>query len=140
MVELAKDYLRRAEIRIKSAELAYSEGYFPDVVRFSQEAVELSLKAALRSVGIEYPKVHDVGRVLRVARNRFPTWFREEIDRLSEISFILASKRAPSMYGVEVSGKPPSGLFDRDDAEEALSSARYVFNVTRRLLSEVSGD
>ncbi len=51
MVELAKDYLRRAEIRIKSAELAYSEGYFPDVIRFSQEAVKLSLKAAVAEAG-----------------------------------------------------------------------------------------
>jgi HEPN domain-containing protein len=34
--------------------------------------VELSLKAALKIVAVEYPKKHDVSDVLIQVRNRFP--------------------------------------------------------------------
>jgi HEPN domain-containing protein len=39
---------------------ALVEGNYPYTVRLSQECVELSLKAVLKAVGIEYPKIHDV--------------------------------------------------------------------------------
>jgi len=94
MDDLARDYLRRAEARLASARYALNQGYYPEVVRYSQECVELSLKACLRLVGVEYPKVHDVGDVLRAESMRFPSWFREEVDRLAEISRDLAEKRA----------------------------------------------
>jgi len=61
--ELARDYLRRAEVRVRSAAGATASKDYPDAVRFSQEAVELSLKAALRAFGLEYPKEQDVGGV-----------------------------------------------------------------------------
>jgi HEPN domain-containing protein len=41
------------------------------VMRQSQEAVELSLKAALRVAGIEPPKWRDVGPILMQNRDRF---------------------------------------------------------------------
>jgi len=61
--ELARDYLRRAEVRVRSVAGATASKDYPDAVRFSQEAVELSLKAALRAFGLEYPKEQDVGGV-----------------------------------------------------------------------------
>jgi len=137
LAKLAEDYCRRAKIRIKSAELAYSDKSYPDVVRYGQECVELSLKAALRAVGVEYPKEHDVGRVLRAVKDRFPEWFRMEAGKLGEISRDLADKRAPSLYGIESSGKAPSDIFDRDDAEKALSDAKYVLNIVGKLLMEL---
>ena len=63
MEALAKDYLRRARARLIAAEDATKRGDYPETVRYSQECVELSLKACLRMAGIEYPKVHDVGDV-----------------------------------------------------------------------------
>ena len=62
---MAKAYLRQAEARIRTAERALKEGNYPYSVRQAQEAVELSLKATLRLVGIEPPKWHDVGPILR---------------------------------------------------------------------------
>ncbi|MEM2584988.1 MAG: HEPN domain-containing protein, partial [Thermoproteota archaeon] len=84
LAKLAEDYFKRARIRIKSAELAYSEESYPDVVRYSQECVELSLKAALRAVAVEYPKEHDMSRILRAVRERFPEWFEREIEKLGK--------------------------------------------------------
>jgi HEPN domain-containing protein len=137
LAKLAEDYFKRARIRIKSAELAFSEESYPDVVRYSQECVELSLKAALRAVGVEYPKEHDMGRILRAVKERFPEWFRGEVERLSEVSRDLADKRAPSLYGIESLNKAPSDIFDRNDAEKALSDARYVLSTIFKLLLEL---
>lgn len=58
---LARDYLRRTEARLISARYAFDQGYYPEIVRYSQGCVEPSLKACLRLVGVEYPKVHNVG-------------------------------------------------------------------------------
>ena len=60
LVEMAEAYLRQASFRLRYAGDALRAGNHPYALRLSQECVELSLKAALRLVGIEYPKVHDV--------------------------------------------------------------------------------
>ncbi|MBC7092218.1 MAG: HEPN domain-containing protein [Nitrososphaeria archaeon] len=137
LARLAEDYFRRASVRVKSAELAYSEKSYPDVVRYSQECVELSLKAALRAVGVEYPKEHDVGRILKAVKERFPEWFRKEIEKVSEISRDLVDKRSPSLYGIETLGKTAEDIFDKEDAEKALSDAKYVLSLVNRLLIEL---
>jgi HEPN domain-containing protein len=135
--KLSEEYFMRARFRIKSAELAYSEKSYPDVVRYSQECVELLLKSALRAVGVEYPKEHDVSRILRAVKDRFPEWFRREVEKLGDISRDLADKRAPSLYGIESAGKTPSDIFDKEDAEKALSDAKYVLNTVGKLLLEL---
>ena len=137
MKRLAHDYLRRAKARIIDAKSALNRGDYPEVVRYSQECVELSLKAALRLIGIEYPKVHDVSDVLSEYRDRFPLWFRNLIDELSIISSELALARGPSMYGDEERGIPPSELFSREDAEEALRKAMKVFELCSKLAGQI---
>ena len=80
---LAKSYIRQAEERVKHAKEAFNDGNYPFTVRQCQEAVELFLKASLRIVGIEPPKWHDMGITLKRERERFPDWFRNEIDELA---------------------------------------------------------
>ncbi len=50
--KLAASYIRQAEARVKDASDAYKNKNYPYTLRLSQEAVELSLKASLRLVGI----------------------------------------------------------------------------------------
>jgi HEPN domain-containing protein len=133
---MAMDYMRRAKSRLIDAESAFKRGDYPETVRYSQECAELSLKASLRAVAVEYPKVHDVGDVLKVCRNKFPDWMQREVDRLAEISRDLSEKRAPSMYGIEALGKTPSQLFDEKDAEDALGKAKYVYERVSRFIEE----
>ncbi|MEM3563261.1 MAG: HEPN domain-containing protein [Candidatus Jordarchaeaceae archaeon] len=64
MIKLAKSYIYQASSRVKDAREALDEKNYPYAVRLSQEAVELSLKAVLRLVGIEYPKIHDLSEIL----------------------------------------------------------------------------
>ena len=47
---LAKDYVSRATIRLDVVDLLYSSESWADVVRESQEAVELALKGLLRQL------------------------------------------------------------------------------------------
>ncbi len=133
---MAKDYLRRARSRLIDAGSALNRGDYPETVRYSQECVELSLKACLRAVGVEYPKVHDVGDILKACSDRFPEWMRQHMDEISRISRDLAEKRSPSMYGIEAAGKPPSELFDREDGEIALKQARYVHEIAQKFVLE----
>ena len=125
--------MKQAAERLKHAEEALEGGNYPYVIRQSQEAVELALKAVLRFVGIESPKWHDVGPVLKRNSDRFPQWFREKIPRLASISRRLRREREPSMYGDEETGTPPEELYTREDAEEALQSSKEVYEACAKL-------
>lgn len=138
--ELAIDYIRRAEVRLNAAKRAIDSKDYPDAVRFSQECVEFSIKAALRLYGIEYPKEHDVGRILRAVRKRFPEWFEVQIDKIAEISSDLASKRSASMYGLEIAGKPPSQIFGKDEALSAFKDSEFVFNLIKKFFKDISAN
>jgi HEPN domain-containing protein len=136
MFRLGADYLRGARSRLLDAESALRRGDYPEVVRYSQEAVELSLKACLRMAGIEYPKVHDVGDELKFNALKFPTWFSTGIEEFARISAELAIKRAASMYGIEAAGKGPSDLFDKEEAELSIREAKLVYENAEKLYSE----
>ncbi|MEM4948830.1 MAG: HEPN domain-containing protein [Candidatus Jordarchaeales archaeon] len=105
-------------------------------MRQSQEAVELALKAALRVVGVEPPKWHDVSPVLLESRGRFPKWFDEKIDELASTSRWLRREREPSMYGDEESGLPPQKLYTKIYAERVLNEARNTVKLVHRLVRE----
>ena len=130
LVKLAGSYMRQAEARVEDAEDAYNKENYPYAVRLSQEAVELSLKASLRLVGIEYPKIHDVSDILEISENRFPEWFRAEIPFLAETSRKLAKKRDVSFYGGE------EDLVSREDAEDSVERARKTVETCKKLLEQ----
>uniref|UniRef100_A0A7C4D4T9 HEPN domain-containing protein n=1 Tax=Thermofilum pendens TaxID=2269 RepID=A0A7C4D4T9_THEPE len=132
--EIALSYAKQAKERLHHAREALERGNYPYVVRQCQEAVELMLKAALRFVGVEPPRWHDVGPVLRRGAARFPEWFRESIPTLARYSRRLRRELEPSMYGDEESGSPPDELYDREDAEEAIKMAEYVCEIVAVLL------
>ncbi|MDG6951737.1 MAG: HEPN domain-containing protein [Nitrososphaerota archaeon] len=135
MDDFAKDYLKRAGERLLAGEAAMARGSYPEVVRYSQEATELSLKAALRSVGIEYPKVHDVGEILVLYKDRFEDWFAKEVERMAVFSAEMMRKRSAALYGLEATGKPPGEVFD-DPAESGadLEEAKRIHQLCGRLI------
>lgn len=132
--DLAKSYIRQAEERIKHAKEALSEGSYPYTVRQCQEAVELLLKAALRYVGVEPPKLHDVGPLLRKERNRFPAWFQEKVDEFAYYSRVLRSEGERTMYGDEETGTPPEELYSKFDAENATKMCDTVHEFVKKLI------
>lgn len=135
-VRLALD---RAGVILDEARNMQNRGVWNLVVRRCQEAVELALKGALQWAGLEVPRVHDVGAVLRQHPDRFPSDFRASIPKLASISRALRAEREISFYGDEESGLPPEMLYDADDAAEALAKSTFVLDACRGLLNENRG-
>jgi HEPN domain-containing protein len=100
---------------------------YSDVVRESQEIVELALKAMLREIGIEPPKFHDVGPFLVESREKFPPEVQNSIARLAEISGYLRKERELSFYGdIDF---VPTERYSRGDAERAMQDAAFVVEI-----------
>ena len=90
--EKGKALILRAERVIKrDLEGAVQDGDFNMVVRRAQEAVELVLKGALTLLGIEYPKIHDVGKVFAdVVQRKVGTMESEILEKIIHISTRLS--------------------------------------------------
>ncbi|MGQ9533320.1 MAG: HEPN domain-containing protein [Desulfotomaculales bacterium] len=121
---LAASYLEKARIRFAALDFYKKNGAYSDVVREAQEMVELLLKALLRSIGVEVPKVHDVGRVLEKHRHLLPQVLQERLEEIKRISKRLRKERELSFYGAE--DFIPTEEYDEEDAELAIGEAELV--------------
>lgn len=126
---LAADHVRRAAIRLRALDVLYEAGSWADVVRESQEVVELALKGLLRTVGIDPPRVHDVGDVLDAERDRLPAALSGDVERLAATSRGLRRDRELAFYGAE--DLTPSDFYREPEAAEARAAARFVVERVR---------
>ena len=122
--DLTRDYLERSRKRLLAVDLLYREKAYADVVRESQEVVELCLKGLLRAFGIGVPAVHDVSETLKKNKRRFPVILQRRIAKLCEISRTLRKDREMAFYGTE--DLTPSKFYSRNDAGAAREMARTV--------------
>lgn len=122
--ELAADHLRRAGARLRALDVLFESGSWADVVRESQEVVELTLKGLLRACGVEPPRIHDVADVLLAERERLPQELAPNVERLADISRALRRDRELAFDGAE--DLTPSSFYRESDAVVARDSAREV--------------
>jgi HEPN domain-containing protein len=127
--DLAADHLRRADARLRALDVLYESGSWADVVRESQEVVELALKGLLRAYGVEPPRIHDVADVLIAERDRLPAAIGPQIDRLAGVSRALRRDRELAFYGAE--DLTPSFFYRENDAAIARDGARDVVSAVR---------
>lgn len=80
---IARDYLRRARTRRLALDTLLAAGVHGDVMRQAQEIVELVLKGALRFVGVEPPKRHDVHEIVGQFLGRLPAEWSEGEGRIA---------------------------------------------------------
>jgi HEPN domain-containing protein len=130
--DLAADYVRRAAARLRAVDVLFDAKSWADVVRESQEVVELALKGALRSLGVEAPRIHDVSDVLLAERERLPEPLRREADRVAAISRDLRRDRELAFYGAE--DLTPSDFYSESDATRARSGAGLVVRLVKPLV------
>jgi HEPN domain-containing protein len=128
--ELAADHLARAAARLKALDVLFDCGSWADVVRESQEIVELSLKGLLRACGVEPPRIHDVADVLVAEHDRLPSGVQSQLERLTSASRQLRRDRELAFYGAE--DLTPSSFYREADATIARDSARDVVEIVRR--------
>ncbi|MCM2258395.1 MAG: HEPN domain-containing protein [Vicinamibacteria bacterium] len=128
-LDLAADYLRRAGARLRALDVLFEEQSWADVVRESQEIVELALKGLLRASGIEPPRIHDVADVLLAEREALPRALLPKVERLAAASRALRRDRELAFYGAE--DLTPSTFYREADAVQARDSAREVVAAVR---------
>lgn len=133
--ELAADHLKRAGARLRALDVLFDSGSWADVVRESQEVVELSLKGLLRAVGVDPPRIHDVADVLLAERDRLPPGLAPHVERLAGISRQLRRDRELAFYGAE--DLTPSSFYRESDAVAARDGARDVVAIVRPIVGPV---
>jgi HEPN domain-containing protein len=93
-------------------------------VRRSQEVVELTLKGALKMLGIDFPKVHDVAMIFSDgAKEKGVSLSQDTLQRIQQISKWLAEARAPAFY-VERS-------YTKEDASKARRDALFTLQAIK---------
>lgn len=121
---LGLDYLKRAKVRLKALQVYLTERSWPEVVRESQETIELALKGFLRCHNIEFPRLHDVSTILRDNLDKFPAELHESLLVFGRYSHDLRRDRELSFYGSE--DLTPSEFYSEEDAREAFRKAQEV--------------
>lgn len=129
---LAKSYLEKAKKRLKVLEILYADKGYSDVVREAQEMVELCLKGMLRAAGIDPPKWHDVGPLLKEHATLFPADVQAGIGELAEISKKLRKEREFAFYGDD--DFIPTEEYSQKDGKQALDWARRVLEAAKRCI------
>lgn len=133
--EMAQGHFRQARLILEEAEGLQRRGAWHLVVRRCQEAVELALKAVLRSAGVEVPHVHDVGIFVLEHADKLPASVTPHLGRLVSISRRLGLERETSFYGHEQTGTPPERLYAAVDADAAIRDARFVLDLCNQVLA-----
>lgn len=131
-LELSRAYLAKARLRLEVLQLLANREGWSDLVREAQELVELACKAMLRHVGIDPPRLHDVGPVLLAEQQRFRAHLRERIQSLADDSQWLRAQRELAFYGdVEWI---PTERYGPVDGARALAAAEAALELATMLI------
>lgn len=131
-IDLASDYIKRCGARLEALKTLYEQKSWPDVVRESQEVVELALNALLRKKGIEFPRIHDVSSILKEKANLLPKEIQKDLDRLCQISRSARRDREIAFYGAE--DLSPLEFYTEDDARKAMNEAKHVVSSVKAVM------
>jgi len=125
--DLAQDYFKRCKMRAKALKVLLDEGAFPDVVRESQEIVELLLKGFLRIKLIDPPKWHDVGSILVENKDRLSPLILSHLNEITEFSKYLRRERENAFYGEE--DIIPLEHFDLKIAQDCYEKVLWLIQI-----------
>ena len=117
--------MRKASNDMFTAEDTLAAGRVFDTVCFhAQQMVEKSLKALLSLENVDYPRTHDLRRLLEMARPLHPglAEVRDDVIGLSPFAVDMRYGEAPD----------PSA----EEATEALESAKAVYALAEEIIAE----
>ena len=133
----AQDFVKRAERCLEDARRSQYDEYAVSIERAS-ECIELSLKAAILSIGEKYPLQHDTSEDLLRLRDKFSGEFKENIPLFAFWSRITTTLYLYTKYGYEHADAPAKILFDVNDAKTWVMHAEKVFSAGRKYVEEQS--
>ena len=125
-------YLKKCTSRLRALKVLMEDENYSDVVRESQEVVELSSKGILRLALIDPPHRHDVAEELRQALGALGSSFKKAIDELITANHWLRREREMAFYGAD--DFDPTEGYSIKDAERALAFAKLAVETLRKLV------
>ncbi len=114
----AREWLRYARENLGHAEAGRAASVLTDYLCFdAQQAAEKALKAVLIARGVRFPRVHDLGELLRLIKHSGITT-PIALDEVATLNPFAVQARYPGW------GEPATD----DDLQQALSMARTVID------------
>jgi len=137
--ELAESQLEEATISLQAAEDDLKAGRYSRAVFNSQQCIELAMKAALTMHGIIQLLEHDVmpyfaSEVVTRVSNKWVEAFREMVRETSWLFEHYTLSRYPMVRGRRI--WRPSREYTRQQAEEAINSAKKALEIITKYLKE----
>lgn len=129
---LPEAYLKKCQSRLRALQVLISDENFSDVVRESQEIMELCSKAVLRIALIDPPHRHDVASELLLAKPALPKGVHEAIDEMVTANHWLRREREISFYGAE--DFDPTEGYSKEDSDRAARYAQLAVTTLALLL------
>ena len=130
--DLPHAYLKKCTSRLKAIQIYLDDKNFSDVVRESQEIVELCSKGILRVALIDPPHRHDVAAELDLARKKLGPVHTKSIDDLMTANPWLRREREMSFYGAD--DFDPTEGYSKQDAKRAFEYAETAVTLLDTLL------
>ncbi len=130
----ARKAIRDSERELKNGLRSFEEGDYTGALKYFQECSEYAVKAVLVAYGLDYPKVHGVGRFLIENRERFPRWFKSRVEMMSEVVDMLARNRPRFRYPYEYELEEHKAF-----AEKVRPDVRELFENCKKLIEELFG-
>ena len=120
-------WLRQAQNNLELAQLARDNGYLAQACFYASQAAEKGLKSVLLELGLEPPHTHVLNDLTR--RLKETGLETKDLEALSLRS--LSRMAIQSRYPVD--STPPSELFDPEETDQALATAREVLSILKAL-------
>lgn len=97
----AEKAIRSSEREFRNAVRSLEDEDYAGALKYFQECTEYAVKAVLIAYGMDYPKVHAVGRFLYEIKEKYPRWFLRQISSIADITDSLARGRPKFRYSYE---------------------------------------
>ncbi len=120
-------WLRQAHNDLELAQLAKDNDYLAQACFYASQAAEKGLKSALLELDLEPPHTHVLNDLVkRLKETGLDTQALEALP-LRSLSRMAIQSRYP------MDSTPPSELFDPDETDQALATAREVLTIFKAL-------
>ena len=120
-------WLRQAQNDLELAQLARDNGYLAQACFYASQAAENGLISALLELGLEPPHTHVLNDLTRRLKQAGLDTKGLEALSLRSLSRMAIQSRYP------VDATPPSDLFNPEEKDQAIATAREVLSILKAL-------
>ncbi|HOK56140.1 MAG TPA: HEPN domain-containing protein [bacterium] len=134
---LIGSYLKRAKVRREILNQFMLKKSYSDVIRESQEIIELLEKAILLNLNVTPPKWHDVIDLIIKHSEKLKLDIKKDFKKIEKDCKWLRSQREISFYGDM--DFIPEDFYGKKDAEKAIKIVNELFRIIEKLSLNLEG-